>query len=128
MMRDVRGLDAGALALMQAVPEPDTAAVLRFLRSRPLFLLATLLLVPLLWYTALVYLHDDFHVFWQNTLAQLIAYFGGCSAVAVLLGRLTGRTRREITVVAVATIPACIVVVIGAVLYALTSDEFANLN
>ena len=84
--------------------------------------------MPLLWATALVYLHDDYHVFWQNPLAQLIAYFGGSAAAAFLLGRLTGRTRREITSVVIATIPACIVVVIGVFLIAVTSDSFADLN
>jgi len=107
---------------------PDTDIVLRFLRSRPLYWLVVLLVIPLLWYTALVYLHDDYHVFWQNFGAQFLAYMGGCALVALLLGRLTGRTGTETTAAIVATVPACILVAIGAIIIALTGDSFANLN
>jgi hypothetical protein len=92
---------------------------MRILRSRKTFI-ALSLLVPPTMYATLVYLHDEYRVFWQNFAGGLAAFLGGTAALVVLLGYVTNRTRREIVVAVLWMVAFCLVVLGAAFLWFIT--------
>jgi hypothetical protein len=69
----------------------------------------------------MVYLHDDYGYFLHEDRAFAVTYFGAAAALATLIGLVMRRTRREIIAVALATVPACIGVVVAAFLLAVAT-------